>query len=246
MVKKCRICKCEKTIEQFYKKRDSKDGFRNECKECAKIIISKYKETDEYKIKRKEYDKLRYLKNKEKILENKKIYYERNKENIIIKKREYYKNDDVKMIRKEWWQKYKIENIEKIRNYHRYYRKNCKDKIYQWRENNKHQIAWRTLLYSTLKRMNTKKEKHTIEILGYSAEDLKLHLESKFLPGMSWENYGEWHIDHIIPVSHFPKDTPVSIVCSLDNLQPLWASTRIIDGTIYEGNLNKNKKIKPT
>jgi hypothetical protein len=57
---------------------------------------------------------------------------------------------------------------------------------------------------------------------------------------MSWENYGEWHIDHIRPLSSFEPDTPVSIVCALDNLQPLWATTREIDGIIYEGNLNKN------
>jgi hypothetical protein len=40
---------------------------------------------------------------------------------------------------------------------------------------------------------------------------------------MSWDNWGEWHIDHIIPVSKFEKETPPSIVNSLSNLQPLWA-----------------------
>jgi len=57
------------------------------------------------------------------------------------------------------------------------------------------------------------------------------------------ENYGEWHIDHIYPVSKFDKDTPTNIVNALNNLQPLWASSRIIDGVLYEGNLNKNNKI---
>jgi hypothetical protein len=40
---------------------------------------------------------------------------------------------------------------------------------------------------------------------------------------MSWENYGEWHIDHIKMVSEFDKDTPVDIVNSLKNVRPLWA-----------------------
>jgi hypothetical protein len=55
---------------------------------------------------------------------------------------------------------------------------------------------------------------------------------SVFKNGMTWENYGEWHIDHIRPVSSFDKDDEVSVINSLENLQPLWA---------YE-NLSKSKK----
>ena len=70
--------------------------------------------------------------------------------------------------------------------------------------------------------MNVKKNTHTIDILGYSALDLKNHIESKFKNGMSWENYGLWEVDHIKEINTFDKDTPQSIVNSLDNLQPLW------------------------
>ena len=58
---------------------------------------------------------------------------------------------------------------------------------------------------------------------------------------MTWSNHGEWHVDHIKDVSSFSKDTHPSIVNALTNLQPLWATTREINGVIYEGNLNKNK-----
>jgi hypothetical protein len=44
---------------------------------------------------------------------------------------------------------------------------------------------------------------------------------------MSWENWDEWHIDHIIPISKFEKETDPKIVNSLSNLQPLWASDNI-------------------
>jgi hypothetical protein len=40
---------------------------------------------------------------------------------------------------------------------------------------------------------------------------------------MNWENYGEWHIDHIKMVSSFEPNTPMYIVNSLGNLRPLWA-----------------------
>ena len=60
---------------------------------------------------------------------------------------------------------------------------------------------------------------------------------------MTWENHGEWHIDHIRPVSDFHPDTPISEVCALTNLQPLWATEREINGVMYEGNLNKNARL---
>lgn len=58
---------------------------------------------------------------------------------------------------------------------------------------------------------------------------------------MTWDNYGDWHVDHIIPVVNFDSNTPPSIVCALSNLAPMWATTREIDGVIYDGNLNKNR-----
>lgn len=63
-------------------------------------------------------------------------------------------------------------------------------------------------------------------LVGYTSLELKEHLESKFQPGMTWENYGQWHIDHIIPVSKFiiksVKDESFKECWSLKNLQPLW------------------------
>jgi len=69
-----------------------------------------------------------------------------------------------------------------------------KSYIKKHRLKNPHIYAWRSLLTNSLKRLNTKKSAKTIEILGYSAEELKIHLESLFKEGMTWDNYGEWHI----------------------------------------------------
>jgi hypothetical protein len=67
-----------------------------------------------------------------------------------------------------------------------------------------------------------KKNEKTIHYLGYSSSDLKYHLQSNFDENMNWENYGEyWHIDHIIPISLFKNDTPISVINSLKNLRPL-------------------------
>lgn len=68
----------------------------------------------------------------------------------------------------------------------------------------------------------------------FTLVELMNHLESKFQKGMSWNNYGEWHIDHIIPESSFNytscTDKDFLICWSLDNLQPLWAKDNLQKG----------------
>ena len=156
----------------------------------------------------------------------------------MIRTERYFKNRDIFLpIRRERKQKYVENNRKKVNENQRIYY----NTIFKY--TNQHMLVWRQILSTTIKRMNKKKEGHTIDLLCYSALELKNDIESKFTTGMSWENHGEWHIDHIKPVASFDKDTPVNIVCSLNNLQPLWSTTREIDGVIYEGNLNKGKKI---
>lgn len=72
----------------------------------------------------------------------------------------------------------------------------------------------------------------TWQLLGYSRQELMNHLERQFLPGMSWENYGEWHVDHIQPLSSFRftgRDCPeFKAAWGLSNLRPLWARDNIL------------------
>lgn len=72
--------------------------------------------------------------------------------------------------------------------------------------------------------------------LGYTLEQLMDHLESKFIDGMSWNNYGKtWHVDHKKPCSAFDlTDQDQFNECwSLNNLQPLFASENISKGAKY-------------
>lgn len=210
MIKKtCNKCQIEKEINEFYLIK-STNTYRGECKLCLyekskkrksnnlekySEISRKYRlENRELLIKRsKEYRE----KNRDRCLNNIKDWVKKNYEKYLEKKREYSRSEQGK--------------LKKMENY------------YKNKEQNKHIIAWRTILNNTLKRLNTIKEGKTIELLGYSATELKEHIESKFLEGMSWENRSEWHIDHIKPVSSFDKSEKMSIINSLDNLQPLWA-----------------------
>lgn len=85
--------------------------------------------------------------------------------------------------------------------------------------------AIRNMLKRVLTASGEKKSGLTYAMLGYTGVQLMEHLESLFSDGMSWENYGEWHIDHIKPVSLFMKEgeTRPHVVNALHNLQPLWA-----------------------
>lgn len=69
-------------------------------------------------------------------------------------------------------------------------------------------------------------------LIGYTVADLEHHLERQFLPGMSWENMGEWHIDHIQPLASFtyesPDDPEFRAAWALSNLRPLWATANQI------------------
>jgi len=217
--------------KEYYKKN------KERIKETQRTYREKNKE------KKKEYDKEYVEKNKEKMKKYYENYYQKNKEKKKIERNNPEKKERRKKWRKEYYQKNKEKskqqynnwcdrNQDKIKKYRRNYYKKNKKRI-------NHIISWRSVLRNTLIRMDTDKEGHTIDMLGYSASELKEYMIKLFTVSMSWDNYGEWHIDHIKPVSSFNKNEKVSVVCALENLQPLWSTTRKIDDIVYEGNLNK-------
>ena len=63
-------------------------------------------------------------------------------------------------------------------------------------------------------------------MLGYTIEQLRIHLETRFQPGMTWDNYGKWEVDHVKPHCQFSyktKEDPDFKACwALSNLRPLW------------------------
>jgi ribosomal protein S26 len=68
------------------------------------------------------------------------------------------------------------------------------------------------------------KQARTRELLGYTVEELRLHIEKQFEEGMGWHNWSKygWHIDHIRPVSSFSIEASIKEINSLKNLRPLW------------------------
>ncbi len=189
-------------------------------KKCSKCKIEK--ELSEFKrysvcidcnkILNKEYNDSR----KEKMRE----YYINNRELFIKKSRENYsKNKDYITIRNK---KYQEENRENRNNYINNRKKS--DNLF------KLSISIRKLIWISINKMGYKKNSKTNLILGCSFEEFKIHIESQFKDGMSWENYGEWHLDHKTPVSWAETEEQIYELNNYTNFQPLWAKDNLSKG----------------
>lgn len=87
------------------------------------------------------------------------------------------------------------------------------------------------------KRQTNSNYKTKFNGLGYTIEELMKHLELQFSQGMTWDNYGEWEIDHKTPDTWFSyssiEDSDFKKCWALNNLQPLWAKDNCSKGNRY-------------
>jgi hypothetical protein len=160
--------------------------------------------------------------------------------------KKYFSKPETKERLKKNHKKWSEQNKEHLKQYIKEYRKNNVDKIRQIkRDYERYRKAsdpayklisnFRTAIYQVLKENNVEKNKHYFDILKYTPEELISHLEKQFTDSMTWENYGEWHVDHRIPISSFnfeSVDDDSFIKCwSLENLQPMCGNENIIKGS---------------
>lgn len=184
------------------------------------------------------YNKLYREKNKERIREQKnkymKEYYANNKDKIKAYQKSYYREnaDKVKARAAEW----KSENQDLVDSYNKKYRSEHRKEHTEYINRRRNGDATykmicsvRNLLNNAFnKRTKVGKTKRADEILGCSIEFFVKHLQSQFKDGMTLENHGEWHIDHIIPLSSATTEEEVLKLNHYTNLQPLWAKENIV------------------
>lgn len=229
----CNKCKVEKSINNFYKDRTSKSGYSNFCKVCKCNIEKENYKKDPKKYKKryknwiknnpqlkKDIDKQYRIKNKKRLNDyNIKYYYE------ILKKDNHWKENHNKKTR-EWQLKNKTKTL-----------------IHQKRSNNKarlipHKKLARNLstsLWGCLKNKDNKYgTKKTLQIIGLKSwDEFKIYIESTWLKGMNWENWGigknntTWHIDHKIPSSSAKNEEEVKKLFHYTNLRAYWGSDNI-------------------
>lgn len=187
----------------------------------------------------KEYNKLYYEKNKEKNKQANKLYVENNKEKINKNRKQYKLNnkEEINNKAKIYYQKNKEVISEKSKEYQKINREKIKKYIKGYVKNRrkieplfKLRMNIRNLIGNSIKNKGYTKKTKTFEILGCSYEEFKQHLERQFKKGMTWDNLGQWHLDHIYPVSIAKDEAELIKLNHYTNFQPMWAAENISKG----------------
>lgn len=153
-------------------------------------------------------------------------YYVANKDAVCERTASYQKsNPDVqRKSKRKWESRNKEAHLSSRRNWHS--RKYCSDLQY------KLNFIVRGALRRTMDAARRNGKHLSVDSLGYTPEMLRIRLEMNLKPGMSWENYGDWHVDHRVPVARLIRrgvTSSVQINC-LANLVPLWAEENLRKG----------------
>ncbi len=214
------------------KKKESDKKYRlkniEKLKISKKLYYQKVKNTESHKEKRRAWSRL-YNKTPKRMEYNrllKRKNYKRNTERQAI----YWINNPESFKQRESWKKIYM------RNYRKQNRLKILLQIKTRRENDpnfKMRNTLRSRIWTVLKRKNTTKLVSTLTLLGVdSVETVIKHIEKQFKNGMTWNNHGEWHLDHIKPCASFDLTCPVQqLACfNYNNLQPLWASDNMSKG----------------
>jgi len=254
-MKLCPQCKQNRNLSDFYKDKSRKDLLSCYCKLCIKINRSEYikkKRKDPVYIE-KERQRLHeyYYRNAEKIILKNKEYQTNTKEKVLEYQREYYQENKDKVLTKckiyrdshkeeieAYQQNYADENKEKISKRKKEYRRKNIDKIRArmrkyTREKRASDLQFRlaSILRSRINKVTKGQCKagSAVRDLGCSIKEFKNYIEEQFQSGMTWENYGKWHIDHIKPLSIFDLTDRGQFLeaCNYKNLQPMWANDNI-------------------
>jgi hypothetical protein len=228
MEKKCSCCKEIFDYDFFHKDKNTKSGLRSACVFCIKKRKEKNKEANALKRKErynlsKHKVKANYVKDKDNILQKNREYYQKNREAILKQKKEYNKKNP--HVKREYYEKNKEKINKRAAITHTIRRKN--NPLLRFANNTS------TLIRHSFKHINVigvKKTQRTEDILGCSIEFFIEYLKSKFLEGMTIENHGEWHIDHIKPIYLAKTEAEVIEFNHYTNLQPLWKFDNLSKG----------------
>ena len=167
------------------------------------------------------------LKNKVKLKSKRAKYYKDNKVEEDKRNKEYATKHKEKM--SEWRRAYEKTPEVRAKINTRYNKRVKEDAIFRIRRNLKVRI------YEYIKDGKGRKYGTMKELLGCDWKFFKLYIENKFQPGMNWNNYGKWHIDHVIAISKFnlALKSEQFKSCHHTNLQPLWAIDNMKKGDRY-------------
>ena len=223
--------------EHYLKNKEKKLEYQNEYNLNNKERIKERRKEYElkHKEKRRESNKKYHLKNREKRRKYHKEYNLKNKEYKKEYNKEYHREYRLKI--KEHKKEYYLKNKEQIKEYSL----NNRERFSEWRRSYARKRYKTDLNYKLRMLCSNRvlvalkgkiKSARTMELIGCTADELRRHLESKFTDGMTRENHGTWHVDHIKPCFKFDLTIPAQQreCFHYTNLQPLWAFDNLQKG----------------
>lgn len=194
------------------------------CYECERAFAQK----EESKAKRAAYNRTEKQKEKSRI--SAKRYHREHRDQCLkkmkIRNKKYYAENKERIIQQVL--AYQSEHAAERTKYKKQWHNNKikTDPLYR--------LAFhcRRMLHRALGLAGQISYKYTEEYLPYTRDQLVKCIENQFKSGMTWDNYGKWHIDHKRPIRHCVKNgiTNPAIINGLDNLQPLWAKENMSKG----------------
>lgn len=198
-MKQCNKCKINKELFEFPKNKRYKSGYNSQCKICSNSNNKQYRD-----------------KNIENVKNSRKVYYQKNIIKMRKSKKDYYNTHKSE---KSFYDKvYRKINSEKITNYKKQWELLHKDEpLFKIKKNLRRRVHH---ALSGNRKMNK-----TFNLIGCTPEDFKIYIENQFIENMNWDNYGEWHIDHIIPCYRFNLllEEEQYKCFHYTNQRPLWA-----------------------
>lgn len=235
-MKTCNWCKAEKGEGAFSEGRKVCTDCRNERRRDNR----RAREACNPEARAARLQKLKQYasENKDRVRRIKEKWAEENKEKLIALRAAHYRaNSEEMRLKAAQWKK---DNPERrLENNRRWAALNPEKARDSSRRNKARRLQDPSLLFServrnlignSLRKQGYTKRSRTHEILGCDFATLAAHLESQFQPGMSWENRGEWHIDHRVPLATAKTEEDVIRLNHYTNLQPLWAADNLAKG----------------
>lgn len=206
-MKTCGKCGLELSLDSFCKDKHKSDGLSTVCRKCRSAYVKRH-----------------YRENAERRKAESREWYHQNRERAsAARKGDYIKNIDVYRARRKaaYW-----SDPESAKEAARKYslKRRWEDPLYRV------VLRCRKRVWEAHSRKGYTKRSKTFSLIGCSQEALSAHLESMFVDGMTWGNYGEWHVDHVIPLSSAASIEEVEALCHFSNLQPLWAADNLRKG----------------
>lgn len=203
-MKHCKKCEASKPFSDFSKDKYQKNGHVTQCKSCKSQYHIKY-----------------YVENSDVIKSRSAQWYAENTEAANARNiASYYNNIEQRKIERKakYWadpETAKTENAV-------YARERAKvDPVYRLK------ARCRKRIWAAFKEGGYSKKTKSFEMIGCTVSHLIGHLEKQFTDGMTWDNYGEWHVDHKQPFASAATKEEAIALCHYTNLQSLWAAENL-------------------